>query len=154
MLFGMMEYAAALRRRRLGAGAKPCAAAPHSTTSSAPSPHPSPRKRGEGVRRGNGGWVGLLAADGSPVAVAVSGIMGDFEIGQPMRRLEDIAGLCRTSSRRDTQQQLGASRELPHRARPVLYMISSLYLAVFDGVNVDRHDLEVFPRSGNSEESS
>jgi hypothetical protein len=49
---------------------------------------------------------------------------------------------------------LGASRELPHSARPVLYMISSLYLAVFDGVNIDRHDLEVFSRSGNSEESS
>jgi hypothetical protein len=52
------------------------------------------------------------------------------------------------------QHQLGASRELPHCARPVLYMISSLYLAVLDGVNVDRHDLEAFPRSGNSEESS
>ena len=50
--------------------------------------------------------------------------------------------------------RLGASRELPHCAGPVLYMISSLYLAGLDGVNVDRHDLEVFPRSGNSEESS
>src|ERR1700730_985487 len=27
-------------------------------------------------------------------------------------------------------------------------MISSLYLAVLDGVNVDRHDLEVFPEAG------
>src|ERR1700730_8530074 len=102
-MVSMMEYAAALRPRRLGAGAKRVRrrASLDILVGAQPRPQPAPEAGGGSPPRERrvGGWR-LLAADGSLVAVAVSGIIGEFEIGHPMRRFED--------NRRALQDELAA----------------------------------------------